>query len=832
MENNSEDRELLKALNDQGSGINIQDILEFLWRLKWVLLLSVAVFASVAYVNVKIQTPTYTARTKVMFIDYQNDNSSVSVVEEITSRRQGGRKDDEMIVLRSPSLMTKVVEKLGLNVRYYQYRLPMFHSSFPLFRDKLNIKQFEFYGNSPFQFDLTLSPYLQESQIPSHIQVKFCHGINGRYMLKSYIIDGKETKFDDKTGRHRYGDTIQTGVMRFVVDSPDRYGMIEGDTYQADWYTPYVMGEYFASKINASLESSSTNNSQTNVLLLSTDDSSPERARDILDVLVSEYNIEAREYKSQSSINSIKFIDERLDEISGELDQVEMNYTGTRQNIEYDSNTKGAASTSFDYEQQLTDLELQKVFLDMIKTEVYKRSENAQYDALPVNLGVQDGGLSQALAAYNDLVAERSRLMTNSSNNPRVVQMVEQIVEALESIKYTIHNLETVFQVREKELNRRLADAKKIRQSIPTRQLGMSEVARRQQIIEPLYLQLNQKREELQLFMFTIADNVRVIEPAMANYSPIAPNTKKTMRMSILAGFLLPIVIVLARKFLRRKVETKEDIKKRVQQPVLVTIPKGDGQLVDFTKDGRSNVAESFRMLRSNLMYMPGKVIQVTSSVSGEGKSFVAANLALTLAQTKQKVAMVGLDLRKPAITRMFGDMHEKGHSIVRYLLGYTRVDDIAVSFKSGGVSLDVYYPGSVPPNPAEMLTQPQMKTLMDYLRANYDYVIIDSAPYFPVTDSAIVNPYADVTLYVVRADYTDLRMVDELAELFDAGRLKNVGIVLNGLDITARKYYYGYSHGNYYGYGNRSRYGYGYGHYGYGYGYEPEPSQTEENKD
>lgn len=828
MENNSEERELLKALDEQSRGMKVQDILEFLWRLKWFILLSVAVLSASAYVYVKIQTPQYTAKAKVMFIDNQNSSSEASLVEELTRRRQNGRKNDEIIVIKSPSLMENVVNKLGLNVRYFQYRLPLFHSSFPLFRDKLNIKFYEYYGDAPFSLKLDVDQYLPESKLPKHIKIKFEHSGNMEYRLVSVSIDGEVTDYKQRNVKYRYGTKVRFPSMSFVLKDPDTYAMIEGDTYQADWYSPHTLAEYFSSNLSASLESAA-NSSLTNVLLLSIVDNSPERARDILEVLVSEYNLDARQYKSQSLVNSVKFIDDRLEELSQELTLLETSYTGRSQVLEYEAN-KGSVTTAFDFEQQLTDLNLQTTLLDMFKTEVYNQEKTGEYEMLPANMGITDGALDQAVLAYNELVGERNRLRSNSANNPRILQYNEQISEALTNIKSSIHTLEVVMQVREKELTRRLNDSRSVRNSIPTRQIGISEMARRQQIIEPLYLQLNQKREELQLMMLSISDNVRVIEPALPNYSPISPNSKKIMRMAVLFGLMLPILVVLSRKWLRRKVETKEDIKHRLEKPVLATIPKGISGLVDFEKEGRSSQAESFRMLRSNLNYMEGKVIHVTSSITGEGKSYVAANLALTIAQTRRKIALVGLDLRKPAITRMFGDLHDHGSSIVRYLLGKCEIGSLPCKYVSNDIELDLFYPGAIPPNPSELLSLPRFGEMMSYLRANYDYVVLDSAPYFPVTDSSIVNKFADITLYVIRADYTELRMVDELAELFESGRLKNVGIALNGVDVKSRKYYYGYGYGNYYGYGY-GRYGYGYGHYGYGYGYGGESEGKKHRK-
>lgn len=297
--------------------------------------------------------------------------------------------------------------------------------------------------------------------------------------------------------------------------------------------------------------------------------------------------------------------------------------------------------------------------------------------------------------------------------------------------------------------------------------------------------------------------------------------------LAFMLGFILPPGLFFLRQALKTKVEGKLDITNRTDIPILASIPLNEqgSKLMEIT--GRNPFEETMRILRSNVRYLGHKVFQVTSSVPGEGKSFISSNLAMTLAHTGLKVLIVGIDLRKPQLAKIFNIHQHRDQGLVPYLAGKT--DDLSASIEHGvqGVpTLDVLPAGAIPPNPSELIESQRMQQAVDYLKSlDYDYLIFDSAPYLPVADATIFNRYVDANIFMLRAGVCDLRFVEDLDKLAQGNKMHNIYIVLNGVDIASRSYgyHYGYGYGHY-GYG-RHKYGYG---YGYGYGDKKKVGQTE----
>ncbi len=802
MERQDNDNELIERLDSDESSFSVQNTISFVWRLKWWIILFLTVSLVSAFFYSKLQIPIYSCGEKVMFIDDKSGSVELSLLADVTGKSQNRRIDDEIIIIKSPSLMTKVVKNLDLNTRYYQYKLPVFHTSFPLFRSIFNILEHEFYKDAPFKMSLHFNPLYSSASLPQYISVVFNAVDVNTYKLMEISIDDAKDEYEGGKLYH-YGDTLVFNGVNVVIENPDSYSMIAGDTYKAVYQSPEIVGEEFSWMLSVSLERGFSS-SLTNIMNLTFIDNKPQRAVDILNTLIKEYNFEAREYKSVTAVKSLDFISERIGDISKELGHVESEYRDYQTEYDYIEAAPAGNLPGNDFEQQLIDIKMQRTYLTMLKEEIEKMADG-EYKILPANIGVTDGGINEAVNQYNTLITEKERLAANSaSNNPRILKYNDQIKIAKNNIEAGIHSLEKVFQLREGELSTLESDAKRERSFIPTRQLDLAQISRKQQIVEPIYLQLNQRREEIQLSMFTITDNVRVIETAKTTPLPLSPDKKRIYLIAVLIGIGLPIGFVLLRNVLRTKVETKEDIKKFTKKAILAVIPQGKDSQVISSLNIRDYLVEAFRMLRSNMQYVQGKVIQVTSSIPGEGKSFVAVNLAISLSHLKKKVALVGLDLRHPVMRKMLPDMQQGDDNIavVSYLIGKHDVKTHRpMVFDNNGYQFDVYFPGHVPPNPTELLAQDRLKDLFDFLRENYDYVICDSTPFFNVSDAILVNKYVDMTLYVVRADHTPLKLLRDAAELFKAEKLKNVNIVLNGLNLRSSKYRYGYGYG--YGYGS-----------------------------
>ena len=319
--------------------------------------------------------------------------------------------------------------------------------------------------------------------------------------------------------------------------------------------------------------------------------------------------------------------------------------------------------------------------------------------------------------------------------------------------------------------------------------------------------------------MHSQTDAFHVLEMAFGPQTPISPQTAKVYLLALLLGLIIPPAIVWLRMQLRSKVETRKDLTDKIVSPVIAVLPKAkkDAERL-ISRNGRDATSESFRMLRSNLQYLPEvKVIQVTSSTPGEGKSYIASNLALSFAHMGKKTLVIGMDVRKPILAHYFGiSKVNTARSLVGYLIGKCKDTDDMITTYPDCDGLDIIQTGPVPPNPSELLGKNEVGDLLQYFRDKYEYIIIDSAPYLPVVDAAVINPYVDATLYVVRAGYTDLKVIPEINEVLsnEAKPLQKPYLILNDLNLQAMKYRYGYG----YGYGNMSTYC-----YDYGYGYDNE---------
>ncbi len=793
----------------QEESLNIREMLEFVWRLRWWIVLSVFCVCSLAFFYLRMQTPVYERSSWIMLNRNDGNNAELALLSEFTGRTTNKRIDNELFIVKSPTMMSKVVTELGLNTRYHHHVLPvadrMKHG-----RKFFDIKVQEYYGNNPFTFTVVLDELYPSDMRPSAVSISFKDKGAKKFSIASMSVNGKKQELESK--EYCYGDTVYAESFKWVISMVNPEEMLDGDKYGCSWTTPIVAARSMVKNLDANAQGKAA--TQTDVAILTYKDAIPRRADDILNTLVVMVNRENREYKNHTTQSTIDFIDKRLETISKDLGDAETeykDYQSTNSAVSLESQTQLAVSTDRDYRKQQTEVELQLRILDMI-TKYLAETPQGEYKVVPANVGVSDAGLNSIIADYNSKVSERNRMVANSSEtNPRVISMNMVLEDSKHAIELSIANLVKIYKIREKELGKVLGSSQRQMAEIPQQQFELQQISRKMEVIEPLFQLLQQKREEAQISMYSESDNFRLIEAAFGSNQPISPNKKMIMLMALIIGVGIPVGIVMLRNMLKTKVESKKDIEDHIDATVLACLPKNANTNYNLIpKNGRDTTSESFRMLRSNIQYLPGvKVIQITSSTPGEGKSYVASNLALSISHTGKKVILVGMDLRKPALVKIFPSIQfDRMKSVVGYLIG--KCDDIDSAIMPSGIcdTMDIMMAGPVPPNPTELLALNKEKDLIEYLRAKYDYVIIDSAPYLPVSDSFLINAFVDATLYTVRADYTDIKMLDEIDQAIKSKSkpMKNVNIVLNGLDLESSKYRYGYGAG--YGYG----YGYGYG--------------------
>ncbi|MCR5002980.1 MAG: polysaccharide biosynthesis tyrosine autokinase [Bacteroidales bacterium] len=797
------------------------DVFNFLWRNKFWITISVILALTCAHLYLTTQNNTY-ERTSYIKLN-TGDKSSGSKLSMFAGIDLGGDKalDDEVFILQSPSLMKKVVEELGLNTRYYHYVNPFTKGDF--MRNIFTFEQIEYYDNSPFSLTLTPDPMYPKSMHPKSIRLEFKHEGDSTFAIRELAVNGVPKTLESMIGI--YGRPIILEGISLTLSLDYKDDIIIGDKYAATWNEAFTSARNFLGGLSVTVQGTKAN--RTDIVALTYKDTSPARAADIINTLFEVANKVDRDYKNKSSEDILAFIDGRLADIVEQLSEAEQdykNYQSKRALVNSNSQTNLTLSSDRQYQDELTEILLQQEVLRMVYDFMIETPEGT-FRVIPSYIVVSDAGLNSMISKYNDKVVSRDRMIFNSSEvNPKVLSLNTELNASKKGIELSLENLLKVYSLRQRELEKVLDKSKGKIADIPEQQLQMQHLSRKVEIIEPLYRMLQQKKEETQIAMYAAEDIFRLIEPAFGNNSPVAPNRKMVYLLAFILGFALTPGTSLARMYLRGKVETKDDVENAIDAPVLAVLPRsGQKDYVLIPRTGRDHLCESFRMLRSNIQSLPEdvRVFQVTSSVLGEGKSFVASNLALSLAYVGKKVLLMGMDLRKPVLPKIFKCEIDSKKALVNYLAGREKnLDEIIVKSKQSN-NLDLLFSGVIPPDPTVLLSNDRAENLIAELKERYDYVIIDSAPYFPVTDSSIINKYVDATLYIVRCDYTSLKILKEIDSVIHRkiNPIRNAHIIMNDFNMTAIKYRYGYGSG--YNFDHMSSYGYSYGsRYGYGYGY------------
>ena len=438
------------------------------------------------------------------------------------------------------------------------------------------------------------------------------------------------------------------------------------------------------------------------------------------------------------------------------------------------------------------------------------------YDVLPANIGLSDATIANTTAKYNQLVQERNRLLKSSNEkNPMIVNIDEQLNGLKRNLQSSYNNVTNSLTLSVNNLSSRQSRINSRIYSAPTNQRALRDITRKQETTESLYLFLLQRREESQVALASTAPKSRIIDLAyLENEDPISPNKLKIYLAGLVLGFLLPFSVVYANYALDNKIHNKSSLEKViVEYPILAELPKmgpKTNKIVD--NDDRSVLAESLRILRTNLDYLIksgtgefNNVVLVTSSVSGEGKTFLSTNLSRILVNAGKRVLLIGADIRNPKMHQYFSDSFESASKSKKNMIGLSEYlhdrsldfDDILNSVKVQRSKMDIIYSGKILPNPAELLMRERLQNLLAHVSKNYDYVILDSAPLMLVTDSLLIAPFVKHTIYVTRAGVSDLEVVNYPIRLQKEGKLNGLAFVVNDVKTGnlgyAGKYGYGY---------------------------------------
>ena len=561
----------------------------------------------------------------------------------------------------------------------------------------------------------------------------------------------------------------------------------------------------------------------TSIVRLTYRDASVQRGIDFLYTLVSLYNSEANDDKNQVATRTAQFIDERIRIINAELGTTESELAEYKQRAgltDLSADARLALEESSEYDKQRAENTNQLRLIGFLRS--YIDDPKNRYEVIPANVGLTDGALTNVIAKYNELLVERKRLLRSSNeNNPMLVNLDASIAATRNTVLTTVENVEKGLQITRNNLDLQASKYQSRISQAPQQERELIGITRQQEIKANLYLMLLQKREENAITLAATANNGRIVEEPRVG-GLVAPNKRNIYMVAFVLGLFFPIGGVYLARLLRFKIEGRADVERITGASIVGDVPfveaaKAAPIVVKENENGL--MEEVFRNVRTNIQYMlqeGQKVILFTSTIQGEGKSFNAANLAVSFAFMDKRTVIVGMDIRKPRLSRIFG-FSGKLPGVTQFLASPSSVDLLSLC-QPTAVSPNLYVlpGGAVPPNPTELVARKSLEQAIDTLKQHFDYIILDTAPVGLVTDTRLIARVADISVYVCRADYTHKSDFELVNELEQEKKLPNLCVLINGINMDKRK------NGYYYGYGKYGRYGkYGYGKkYGYGYGY------------
>lgn len=760
-----------------------------------------------AWGYLRYQTPVYNVNATVLI--KQDDkgkgsaNSPLATMQDLGMLSMASNFDNEMEILHSRTLIKKVVNTLGLNIRYAEPR--SFGYALPLYKQDTPIKVWM----TPEEAEKLAAPLNLQLNCTPDGKVK---------ATANYIQHGKES-IAEKTF-DRLPGVLVTPVGTLTLNAKDSTKIQEERTIQVRIVSPTS-----AAKVCQGNLSTEPTSKQTTIVRLNYNDTHIGRGLDFLNTLVALYNADANDDKNEVASRTAEFIDERISIINHELGTTESELAQYKQKAgltDLTSDAKLALQGNAEYEQKRAENATQLRLVEFLK-EYIERPEN-RMEIIPANIGLSDNGLSTLIGQYNEMLTERKRLLrTSSESNPAVVNLDTSLEATRKNIQTSVASVLKGLEITRNDLNREAAQFANRISNAPQQEKELLSISRQQEIKASLYLMLLQKREENAITLAATANNGRMVEEPLAG-GIVSPKGKMFYLIALILGLGLPVAVIYLRNLLRFKIESRADIEKITDVPIVGDIPLTDteGHPIVVQENRNGLMEEVFRSVRTNVQYMLGegqKVILFTSTTSGEGKSFNAGNLACSFAFMGKKVVIVGLDIRKPGLNKVFEISH-KERGITQYLADPKHTDLLSLCQPSAiSPNLFILPGGTVPPNPTELVARKTLDEAIEQLKQSFDYVLLDTAPIGMVTDTQLIARVADLSVYVCRAGYTHKSDYELINDLKRENKLPNLCTLINVIDMNQRKngYYYGYGkYGKYGKYGYGKKYGYGYG-YGYG---------------
>ncbi|MDD6758514.1 MAG: polysaccharide biosynthesis tyrosine autokinase [Paraprevotella sp.] len=798
---NEENRE------EEHSGFN----LAALWKivvLHWYwIVLSTIVALGAAFGYLKYTRPVYASNMKILVKDEDSRSRMYRggqlALESMGVISNSNGFDNELEILTSSNISQRVVKSLKL---YVSYELDG------------RLRNHELYKNNPYIVDM---PENQLVDLHSLIQLKIDRQGDGVHVAgEIYVPRSKEPILFERSVKELPG-SFNTPVGTITLQRNPGVG---AELPEQAMYATIMPLEY-AAKAYGSRLSVSASSKTTTVAVLNYLDTQPERAIDYLNELFRSYNEDANEDKNEVALKTEEFLKNRISAIREELDATESNlesYKKKNELINLTNDASNALNKLTEYQKEQVELETQLNLVTALLD--YVDDPRNAFNVVPSNLGLKDADMSNLLNKYNDYVLQRNRLLKSSSpENPYVKRLTAQLEEMWPTIRLSLksvrENILTQKRSAEDQYNlfsRRVGE-------VPTQERSLNNIIRQQEIKVELYLMLLQKREENYISLNSTAAKARVIDDPRST-GKVSPKTKVILLGALVLGLCFPVGLIYLLGLLRYRIEGREDVEMLTKIPVLADIPLApkslDGELSLAVRENSNDMMEeAFRGLRTNLRFILSEkenVIACTSCIPGEGKTFVSTNLAMSLALLGKRVIIVGLDIRKPRLVKLFGLSSD--HRGITTFLSSNSGDfqdlDKQIHHAVLNPNLDVLPAGVIPPNPGELISREQLDHAIALLREHYDYVIVDTPPVGLVSDTLSAARVADMTIMVCRADYSPRNNFQLINALHHDNKMPKITLVLNGIDLKKRKYGYYYGYGKYGKYGHYGHYGV-YGHYG-----------------
>ena len=807
----------LQTMEEEQSSFNFQTIYTtFILNWKW-FVLSVFICLGIGFLYLRYTTPIYNTKAKLLIKDDDDRRYRRGGIQGLESMSNLGiisnsyGIENEQEILTSTTIAEQAVRDLKIYVTYYI---------------KGRIKKRLIYKKQPLNIDMDYA-HLDRMNQPIKLSIKR-NGNN--YKIKGTYF----TPIDELTSSGPYEidqtitnipSVIRTKAGIITITANGRYKLEDGETLIATIQSPRIASYKYVGAL--SVEQSSKTSS---VLNISLNDQDINRGMDYLRQLVICYNGQANEDKNEIAAKTEEFINDRLAKISTELSSTDgalENFKRNNKVIELQLSAQSLAANTSNFEQKLNDANTQISLINSLIA--FANRPGNKHQVLPSNVGLQDQASTSLINEYNKTALERNRLLrTASENSPVVSELTARLDDMSSSIEQALIQARKGLIIERDAIKSQLGQYTGEITKAPEQERILTQIGRQQEVKSGLYLMLLEKREENSISLAATADKGKLIEaPQFAG--KVSPKGSIIMLIALLLGVAIPSVIIYIINFFRYRIEGHEDVAKLTKLPIIADIVMASDSAktkadIVVHENQNNQMEEIFRSMRTNIQFMLKEnenIIMFTSSTSGEGKTFTAANLSVSFALLGKKVILVGLDIRKPRLAELFEiNNHHNGITPLLTMEEPTWEDIEEQTLPSGiNDNLSLLMAGPIPPNPSELVSRPSLSKIFDILKQHYDYVLIDTAPVGLVTDTLQVGKYCNISIYMCRADYTPKASFNLINSLAEEGKLPNMCIGINGIDLSMKKHSYYYGYGKYGKYGRYSHYGHygkgGYGSYG-----------------